>query len=65
MEIEQLTFEEFTYFLSYGELEQDNDSQLDYLVLQLLGNETSDCIDVRELPQGFKNVCCNERYDRI
>jgi len=65
MEIEQLTFEEYTYFLSYGELEQDNDSQLDYIVPQLLSNETCDSNDERELPQGSKNVCCTERYDRF
>jgi len=65
MEIEQLTFEEYTYFLSYGELEQNNDSQLDYIFPQLLSNEKSNCDDVGKMSQGFENVCCTERYDRI
>ena len=65
MEIERLTPEEYSHFLSYGELEHENDSRLDYLVQQLLSNETSDCIDVRRMSQGLENVRCIERYDRI
>ena len=65
MEIENLSTEEFSYFLGYGELEQDNDSQLDFLLHQLLSNETCDSNDERKLPQGLENVRCIERYDRI
>jgi len=65
MEIEQLCSEEYSYYLGHGELEQNNDSQLELLLQQLLSYETCDGNDERELPQGFKNVCCIERYDRI
>jgi len=64
-QIEKLTPEEYSHFLSYGELEHDNNSQLDYLVLQLFSDETCDCIDERKLSQGLENVRCIERYDRI
>ena len=65
MEIENLSTEEYSYFLGYGELEQNSDSQLDYLMQQLLSNETCDSDDERKLPQGLENVRCIERYDRI
>ena len=65
MQIEALTTEEFSYFLSYGELETKEDLELGLLMKLLNGYETCDSDDERELPQGVKNVRCYERYDYI
>lgn len=63
MQIEALTTEEFSYFLSYGELETEEDLELGFLTQLLTIYETCDSDDERKLPQGVKNVRCNEGHD--
>ncbi len=65
MQIEALTTEEFSYFLSYGELETEEDLELGFLMKLLKGYETCDSDDERKLPQGLKNVCSTQKYDYI
>ena len=63
MQIEQLCSEDYSYYLSYGELETEEDLELRFLMQILNGYETCDSDDERKLPQGVKNVRCNERHD--
>ena len=65
MQIERLTPEEYSHFLSYGELENDNASQVLSLLNQFLSDEMSDSNDARGLPQGTEDVCSAQRYDCI
>jgi len=65
MQIEALTIEEFSYFLSYGELETKEDLELGFLMQLLNGYETCDSDDERKLPQSAENVRCIEKYDHF
>lgn len=65
MQIEALTTEEFSYFLSYGELETEEDLELEFLMQLLKSYETCDSDDERKLPQSLKDVRSAEKYDYI
>lgn len=63
MQIEELTPEEFSHFLSYGELENKNDTHYYSLLSQFLSDEASHGIDERGRPQSFEDVCSSQGHD--
>ena len=66
MQIDNLSTEEYSYFLAYGSLpKQEEIPTLFPLIHSILGNETGDGDDERELPQGIEDVCCDEGHDSL
>lgn len=64
-QIENLSTEEYSYFLAYGSSQESQDPLNMVHVNTFCFYETSDNPDERELPQGLEDVCSNERHDGI
>lgn len=65
-QIENLSTEEYSYFLAYGSLpKQEEVPSIELLINSLLINETSNGDDERELSQSLEDVCCIQKYDTI
>ena len=65
-QIEDLSTEEYSYFLAYGSLPKlEPVASLDKLIDSLLFDEESNSDDERELPQGIEDVCRDEGHDSL
>lgn len=65
-QIDDLSTEEYSYFLAYGSLpNQEEIPSIKLLINSLLINETSNSDDERELPQGIEDVCRDEGHDSL
>lgn len=71
--IDNLSTEEYSYFLAYGDVPlykptqyiENGSHAVLALIHSILPNEASHCDDERELSQGIEDVCCVEGYDGI
>lgn len=63
--IDDLSAEEYSYFLAYGYLQKESVSPSIGEVVELFLDEESDCADERRVPQGIEDVCSPKRYDSI
>lgn len=64
-QIDNLSTEEYSYFLAYGSLPESQNLLNMVNVNAPYFHETSDSDDERELPQGLEDVCCIQKYDSI
>ena len=63
-QIENLSTEEYSYFLAYGSLpKQEEVPTMFELIHSILGDEKGDGDDERALSQGFEDVCSFEGHD--
>jgi len=64
-QIENLSTEEYSYFLAYGHCQKEVVSPTIGEIVELFLDEESDCADERRVPQGIEDVCSLKRYDSI